>query len=160
VAGINGQSNKKKEKKMYGHPVRSANERVYVSAVADRVNVGKDEGLRFSGWIELERKGWGQHQGRIRVARTGDSRFEGGGKNFALLLSPPRVHACGVIARVCAPAHIFMRYITYSGKWHVAWFTAVGIRRWNKTRERMAPRDSWVMHLAQRRRTRVTLSAF
>lgn len=147
---------------MYGHPIRSANERVYVSAVADRVNVGKDEGLRFSGWIELEREGRGQHRGRIRVAGTGDSRFEGGGKNFAPLHpAPPSLRVfMRVDARVCAPARIFMRYITYSGKWHVAWFTAVGIRRRNKTRERMAPRDSWVMHLAQRRRTRVTLSAF
>lgn len=31
---------------------RGANERVYVSPVADRVNVGKDERLRFSGWTE------------------------------------------------------------------------------------------------------------
>lgn len=51
AAGINGARG---EKKMHGHPVRriyrpGANERVYVSAVADRVNVGKDEGLRFSG---------------------------------------------------------------------------------------------------------------
>lgn len=31
---------------------RGANERVYVSPVTDRVNVGKDEGLRFRGWTE------------------------------------------------------------------------------------------------------------
>lgn len=44
---INGRS--KKKDTLTSHPCPSANERVYVSAVADRVNVGKDEGLRFSG---------------------------------------------------------------------------------------------------------------
>lgn len=37
--------------------VRGANERVYVSPVADRVNVGKDEGLRFSGRTESDEYG-------------------------------------------------------------------------------------------------------
>lgn len=75
------------------------NERVYVSAVADRVNVGKDEGLRFSGWIELERgrggRGNEDDRGRIRVAgkQTTPPRVCGdGGKNFAL---PARVSAAG-----------------------------------------------------------------
>lgn len=77
MAGISGQGNKKKERRKKCTDIPSEcrpgmNERVYVSAVADRVNVGKDEGLRFSGWIELERGGGGRgnedDRGRIRVA--------------------------------------------------------------------------------------------
>lgn len=91
------------------------NERVYVSAVADRVNVGKDEGLRFSGWIEPHRVRENDYgakgRGEIRVAGT-----EGGfvSREAEKISRPTR--AC-VRARVDVPgSRIFMRYITYSGK--------------------------------------------
>lgn len=96
MAGINGQGNKKKrEKKMHVHPVRApyergTSERVYIPAVADRVNVGKDEGLRFSGWIELERE-----RGTREDSCRGDRRlpFEGDGKKFRAP-PPPTSPAC------------------------------------------------------------------
>lgn len=65
MAGINGQDNKKKRTDIPSEYRSGTNEQVYVSAVADRVNVGKDEGLRFSSWIELgrEREGGGGGRG-------------------------------------------------------------------------------------------------
>lgn len=124
-----------------------ANEQVYVSAVADRVNVGKDEGLRFSGWTELgeggkrERRKGGEtrENRRICIAGTG-IRVRGRRKKFRA----HRVSARG--GRVRARFRIFMRYITYSGKWHVTWFTGTDNGGIKRARERMAPRDSWVMH--------------
>lgn len=95
VAGINGEGSKrgKKIKKCTDIPsvYRSgANEQVYVSAVADRVNVGKDEGLRFSGWTELGEDEEGDERARrICIAGTGISFEGGGGKNFAPIACPP-----------------------------------------------------------------------
>lgn len=106
VAGINGERSKRKKKctdipSMY-RP--SANEQVYVSAVADRVNVGKDEGLRFSGWTELgeggkrERRKGGEtrENRRICIAGTG---IRGRRKKF-------RAHR--VSARECARGSVYL----------------------------------------------------
>lgn len=86
MADINGQGNKKKGRKKCTYIPSEyrpgTNQRVYVPAVADRVNVGKDEGLRFSGWIELERE-----KGAREDSCRGDRRFafEGDGKKFRTL---------------------------------------------------------------------------
>lgn len=120
MAGINGEGSKReKNKKMHGHPVRvpsaGANEQVYVSAVADRVNVGKDEGLRFSGWTELgedeEGGSEGSSEGEQEDLHCGDGDFVRGRRR-------KKFRAHRVSARGCARARfrIFMRYITYSGK--------------------------------------------
>ena len=91
---------------------RGAKQRVYVSPVTDRVNVGKDEeGLRFRGWTEGDGAlpspplpGW--------KGRRGSESEMGGKKKGEKFPRPPRVRPC---VTVCV-ARIFMRYITYSGK--------------------------------------------
>lgn len=95
---------------------RGAKQRVYVSPVTDRVNVGKDEeGLRFRGWTEGDGAlpspfrlppGWKGRRGGIGE-RDGWKKKRG--EKFP---RPPRVRPC---VTVCV-ARIFMRYITYSGK--------------------------------------------
>lgn len=50
-----------------------ANERVYVSPVAESVNVGKDEGLRFPGWTGAVR--CGREEGRSEMEKKFSAPF-------------------------------------------------------------------------------------
>lgn len=86
-------------------PCGGANQRVYVSPVTDRVNVGKDEGLRFPGWTGGD-GAIGKGRGKREEGRETSER------DRKKILRPPHVRPC---VTVCV-ARIFMRYITYSGK--------------------------------------------
>lgn len=78
-----------------------ANEQVYVSAVADRVNVGKDEGLRFSGWTELGEGEEGDERGR-----TGGFALRGRGLVRGRRRKKFRAHR--VSARGCAHGSVYL----------------------------------------------------
>lgn len=97
VAGINGERSKRKKKCTDIPSVYrpGANEQVYVSAVADRVNVGKDEGLRFSGWTKLgeaskgKRRKGGETRENRRICIAGTGIRGRRKKNFAPTACPP-----------------------------------------------------------------------